>query len=295
MISKTLLFIFFCCTVSDLFGQISYSGFIGKYPIELLTNAHYEGTASAIYVYKNHNEPIVISGQLSKGVLKLYEKDKQDTNTASLIFEKFDTKTKTLKGVWTDLKTNKQYKIELVKDFDLDHTDSTDSENLEIIQPVSLPNSYFKLLVSKDKNHYSQRVTGIKIIDKKTNKLIQKIDLHCQLWGLDNVSVGDFNFDGKTDFSVFESSYAGPNTSSLYFLYDSSKNQYFDSGFTGVSLGFDSLEKRIFEHNQCCAGQIHTTATYKVEANKMVLIEEHCFIWDEEKQDLVEREMKDCQ
>ncbi len=97
------------------------------------------------------------------------------------------------------------------------------------------------------------------------------------------------------DFSVFESSYAGPNTSRLYFLYDPKSKSYFESGFTGVSLEFDSKTKRIFERNQCCAGTSVTTAEFKVVKNKMVLIKEHCFKWDEKKQELVERKIKDCQ
>jgi hypothetical protein len=90
-------------------------------------------------------------------------------------------------------------------------------------------------------------------------------------------------------------SYAGPNTSSLYFLYNTKTKKFFNSGFDGSSLEFDAKEKRIYERNQCCAGTVHTSAVYKVVKNKMVLIEQHCFVWDEKKQDLVERKMKDCQ
>ena len=32
------------------------------------------------------------------------------------------------------------------------------------------------------------------IFEKETDKLIQTIELDCQLFGLDNVSVGDYNF-----------------------------------------------------------------------------------------------------
>ncbi|MBY0487032.1 MAG: hypothetical protein K2P85_07605 [Flavobacteriaceae bacterium] len=123
-------------------------------------------------------------------------------------------------------------------------------------------------------------MTQVRIFQKKTDKLLQKIDVACQFWGLNNISTGDYNFDGITDFSIFESSYAGPNTSSLYFLYNPKTKKYFDSGFLGVSLEFDSKTKRIIERNQCCAGSIVTTATYKVVKNKMILEKEKCYkLW----------------
>src|SRR5690606_37054635 len=126
------------------------------------------------------------------------------------------------------------------------------------------------------------RVIGIRIFEKKTDKLLQEISLDCQLWGLNSVSVGDYNFDGIEDFSVFEQSYAGPNTSSVYFLFDPVTNRYFDSGFTGTSLEFDEKSKRIYEHNQCCAGRSHMNAEYKIVDNKMVLVEQSCLEYDEE-------------
>mgnify|MGYP006915287135 FL=1 len=135
----------------------------------------------------------------------------------------------------------------------------------------------------------------MKIFEKKTDRLIQQIHMDCQLVGLDNISTDDYNFDGLPDFAVFESSYAGPNTSSLYFLYNPVTKKFFNSEFSGTSLEFDKDKKCVYEHNQCCAGTSHTTAVYKVVNNKMVLVEQHCYIWSEKKQDLVERKMKDCQ
>ncbi len=77
--------------------------------------------------------------------------------------------------------------------------------------------------------------------------------------GLENITVDDYNFDGIQDFSVFETSYAGPNTSSLYFLYDLKSKKFFKSDFNGVSLEFDMKKKEIFELNQCCAGRQRIT------------------------------------
>ena len=89
-----------------------------------------------------------------------------------------------------------------------------------MMQRESLKDYYFKLLLTKAKGDHYAQVSGIKIIEKKTDRLLQHIKLECRLLGMGNVSIGDFNFDGVEEFSVFEAGYAGPNTSSKYFLYD---------------------------------------------------------------------------
>ncbi len=292
---KAVLLLTFICTSIPLFAQTTYVGFIDKYPIELVTDASSDGSVSAIYCYSNFDTPIVIDGTLKNGKLTFFEKDNSNKNTASLQFDNFDLKTNTLEGIWTDLKTLKKLPIVLNKSFEIKSGDEIEWTDKEILQPTSLDNKYFKLVLSKTKDSYYATVSGIKIFEKKTDRLLQKFNVNCQLWGLHNITIDDYNFDGIIDFSIFESSYAGANTSSLYFLYDPKAKQYFESDFSGVSLEFDSHKKRIFERNQCCAGSIVTTAEYKVIRDKMVLLNEHCYKWDEKKGELVERKMKECQ
>ncbi|MDA6072047.1 hypothetical protein NJT12_20690 [Flavobacterium sp. AC] len=264
----------------DLAAQISYTGFIDKYPIEFITDLNSEGSGNAIYAYSNYDTPIEIEGILKQKVLTFYEKDKTSKNTAKITFENFNPKSKKLEGVWTDLNTKKELKITLSKTFEVEYGDAAEWKNIEILQPVSLKGKYFKLIISKTKGGYA-KVTGVKILEKKTDKLIQQIALECELWGLKNISTGDYNFDGIEDFSVFESSYAGPNTSRLYFLYNPKTGKYFESSFSGTSLQFDSKTKRIEERNQCCAGRSVTTAQYKVVNDKMVLIKQTCLEYDD--------------
>ncbi|HMI79407.1 MAG TPA: hypothetical protein VK484_11475 [Ferruginibacter sp.] len=291
---KQLLYIFTLFLNSHgLFGQAGYSGFIGKYPIELVTHIYSDGIARAIYAYTNFDEPIVINGKLQKNKLSLFEKDKNEKNKASLTFDHFNVTDGKLEGSWTDLNTGKQLKISLTQTFDIDNAGNPEWKDRELLQAASSGNKYFKMIVSKEGGS-SARVTGIKVLEKKTDRLIQQINLDCQLMGLETVSIGDYNFDGIDDLSVFESSYAGPNTSSLYFLYDRKTGKYFNSGFTGTSLEFDSKTKRVFERNQCCAGSIVTTAEYKIVNNKMVLIKKRCYKWDDKKEELVERNIKEC-
>jgi hypothetical protein len=279
----------------QLFAQTNYKGFINKSPVELITNIYSDGTARAIYTYQKYDEPIVINGIQFKDSLVLQEKDKQGKTTATLTFLHFDKSQTHLSGTWKSIQTNQELPVSLDKEFDVEEGDSIEWHDREIIQPASLTNYYFKLVLSKTKDAFEARVTSVKIIQKKTDSLIQSIATDCQLSGLNNIEVDDYNFDGIKEFSLFESSYAGPNTSRVYFLYDPKTKSFFDAKFNGVSLDFDQKTKRIFEHNQCCAGTIHTTAIYKLIKNKMVLVEQHCYVWSEKKQDLVERKMKDCQ
>jgi hypothetical protein len=132
------------------------------------------------------------------------------------------------------------------------------------------------------------RVAGVRIYEKGTDRLIQSLNMNCEFFGLENISVGDYNFDGIDDFSVFESSYAGPNTSRIYILKEPKSEKYFVSEISGISLVFDADAKLIYEHNQCCAGRSHMNATYKVVDNKMELIDQSCLEYDDEKEEFIE-------
>jgi hypothetical protein len=265
-------------------AQTSYSGSIGPYPIQLVTYLYSDGDARALYAYDKFDTPIRINGKKVGSRLELYERNEQNVVTATLRFENFNPKSSTISGTWVNKDGSKKLNITLNKQFDAEG--ATDFNQKELLQAEATQTQYFKLLITKSQGDV--RVTGVKVLEKKTDRLIQQIDLDCQLMGLDNVSTGDFNFDGLEDFSVFEASYAGPNTSSIYILRLPGLEKYVVSSFTGTSLEFDAATKTIHEHNQCCAGRSHVNATYKVVNNKMVLIEKTCLEYDEEKDDFTE-------
>lgn len=282
---KQKITILLLLATSYLAAQISYKGFIDKYPIEFVTDVYSDGEGSAIYAYDSYDTPIVLNAKLKDKTLVLIEKDKNSKQTAQLTFENYDAKSEQLSGIWKDLNSGKELKISLTKDFDISYGNDVEWKEREILQPVSFKDKYFKLVITKDKENFYSQVSAIKIIEKKTDKVIQKINVECQLWGLYNINIGDYNFDGFEEFSVFESSYAGPNTSRIYFLYNPKTGKYFESSFSGTSLEFDSKTKRVYEHNQCCAGRSIEKAEYKVVNNKMVLVKKTCLEYDEKKQD----------
>lgn len=269
-------------------SQSSYSGYLGRFPIALVMYHYSDGVSLAYYAYDNYDSPIKINGNLKKRKLELFEKDKDGNNCATLIFEEFEEDSQEIKGKWVNTDASKTYQIALKKDFDIGYGDNLEWISKELLQLESTEEHYFKTIITKNKGDFYGRISGVKIYQKQTDKLIQTIDLDCQLFGIDNVSVGDYNFDGIQDFSVFEASYAGPNTSSIYILRNPYSNNYFKSDFGGTSLEFDNDAKLIYEHNQCCAGRSHMNATYKVINNRMVLIEQTCLEYDDEKEGFIE-------
>ena len=263
----------------NLFAQVNYIGFIDKYPIELFAEITSGNDTNAVYVYSNIDEPINLTGNFENGTVTFFEKDKKGKKTASMIFANYNPDNNKINGIWTDLKTKKELKITLTKK----------AENPEgIIQTTSINDKYFRVVTDY------QSTNEIRIYQKKTDKLLQNFAVECRFSGANSIEVDDFNFDELPDFSIFETSYAGPNTSSLYFLYNPKTKKYFDSGFTGVSLEFDSKTKRITETNSCCAGSSVVISEYKLVKNKMILTKEKCLKWSEEKQELIERKAVNC-
>ncbi|MFD1605672.1 XAC2610-related protein [Flavobacterium artemisiae] len=279
MKQKITLLFFLVTTL--LSAQISYKGFIYKYPIELVADIYSEESGSAVYAYSNFDTPIFLSAKLVGKNLVLAEKDKNNKISGKFILQNYNPKNKELNGTWKDINSGKELIVSLTKEFDLQDENNAVWSNREILQTTSLKDKYFKLVLSREKDRYQASVVCVKIFEKKTDKLIQKFDVECQLLGIGNISIDDYNFDGIPDFSVYEGGTAGPDSTSLYFLYDPKTGKYFESSFSGSSLEFDSKTKIISEHNQCCAGRKVMTAEYKVVNNKMVLLKRTCVEFDD--------------
>ncbi len=275
---KKIYFIAYLLVSINSFGQSSYSGFIDKFPIEFCSDANFDGPVLGFYVYEKYDEPIKFSGTLKNGLLILHEKDSLGKNTAMLIFKNFQAKSNKTEGTWKNLRNNKELKITLTKKFANDYNESREWKNVELLQANSFKNIYFKLLINKTKEDFTPKVTGLKLYEKKTDRLVQQFnDLDCQLMGLESLEINDYNFDGLLDFSIFEQSYAGANTSRVYFLFNPEIGNYDKSSFTGTSLEFNPKTKRIIENNQCCGGRNQTISEYKVVNNEMILIIKNCY------------------
>ncbi len=274
-------------------GQAAYRGTVGNAPIELALNATEEGELTGVYLYTKIGAPIGLGGTLRRGVLLLTEPDAHGKPAATLTIPAFAARATRLTGTWRSLATGRQ--LPLVLASRPASEGAADGPRYELLQTESLKNSYFQTVLAGEPDNYASRVVAVRVLAKGTNRLVQQVAVDCQSQGLHSVSVGDFNFDGYPDFSVFESSYAGPNTTSLYYLYNPATQRYTPSGFEGTSLEFDAKKRRVYEHNSCCAGSSVTSVEYKVVRNKLVELARHCYRWDDKKEELVERPFSACQ
>jgi len=279
-----LLFTFLFVSLGE--AQITYRGFIDKYPIEFVYFNYSDGDARALYSYDKFDTPVLLGGTLKNKQAVLYLKDSLDVVKETFVFKNYSPDASEITGTWTNAATKKVLKVTLTKKFDADEGGSW--QNREMLQSESTADHYFRIVISKPPDFFMAKITGVKIFEKGSDRLIQTIPLDCEFRYLENLSTGDFNFDGKTDFSVFEHSYAGANTSSLYILKNKTGELYTLSSFSGSSLAFDPETRTISENNSCCGGTSVMNALYKVVNDEMVLIEKHCFEWNEEADDLVE-------
>jgi hypothetical protein len=278
-------------------GQSCYTGTIGPLPIELTLEdggANQSVQQQGMYVYTKFDTPIKVSGTLKHGTLTLTERDSHGKATGTFTVAAFSASRASYTGTWKNLTTGQRLPLVLTRRFDL-WASPPPAGPLELRQYASLPSIYFQEVLAKDAETGKLAVSQVRLLEKKTDRLVQQFDVECERQGLTSIMVGDYNFDGHPDFAVFEHGYAGPNTSSLYFLYNPATKRFEESGFEGISLEFDAAKKRIYERNSCCAGTSVTTAVYKLVKNEMVPLETHCYRWSEKSKRLVERPASECQ
>ena len=163
-ILSLLSFIFVTLTCQS---QTTYTGFVDKYPIQLVTHIYSDGDARAIYAYDKFDTPILIPGKLKGNRLELNEKDDKGKIQARLIFKNFSQTSDKILGEWINADSTKRLKITLTKQFDFDNNDNTTWINRELLQQESTPTHYFKLLISNDGPENDARVTGVRILEKK--------------------------------------------------------------------------------------------------------------------------------
>lgn len=285
-----IIFFLLCITYSfSASAQILYSGTIGQYPIELQAEIS-TGNGTGVYLYKSTNIPIALSCTLTGSTWTLTEKNKRGIASAYFTFNSFDTGSTTITGIWKDIQSGKELPVTLHKQYNANEYGEGNSwDNRTIIQLESLKNIYFRAILKKDKDSYYPTVKTIQLMDKKTGRLLQQFEVDCQERGFYCVSSGDYNFDNLSDFSVFSQSYAGPNVSSLYYLYDPARKKYVASEIGGISLDFDAATKTVTETNQSGAGRYMQITRYKIVKNKMVQLSSKEYEWDDTQQDLIEK------
>jgi hypothetical protein len=269
------------CLAPAAQADLVYEGTLGKQPIHLVLEDYSDGAVSAMYVYDRHDTPIALSGRADGGRLELHEKDGERA-VATLRFGGFAHASATLAGTWSPAGGGAPLPIALRKVLELERYRPMAGPAVEILQGASTPDHYFKVSFAPEGHDGRPRAVAVSVYRKRTDQWLQTFEVDADARGFQGVDTGDFDFDGVADFSLFEASAAGPNTTSLYFLNRPATGMYVLSGISGVSLEFDAGTKRVHEHNQCCAGRSHMNATYRVVDDKLVLESRECLEMSED-------------
>lgn len=276
------IFIFFCFTI-DIYAQLVYSGSIGKASLELVVvPSDYDTTASGVYLYKKYNEPISLTGTHKGKMLTLFETDKNKNKTGQFIFESYDNRTPHVTGIWKNLKTNASFPVELKLLSDVKKS-AADSSG-ELLQCESTADFFFKLIVESIDSEL--KVSGIKVFEKKTGRIKQVINCDCRYFeSCKSLEVEDYNFDGENDFSIEKDIFASANDSRFYILWDHQDKRFFDTGFEGINLIFDSSTKTVREPISDPVTNTYHISIYVIKKNALVLKEKFCQRYNEKVDD----------
>lgn len=245
-----------------------------------------------VYIYNKHKIPIPL--EIGKDKEKLILK----SNDEIFYFENYDKKKEKIRGKWK--KGDKELVVNLEKRLDTDFSLGGD-KIIAIPMFHSTKNEYFWVKINKDeKSSWSRAfVEEILIYDKKTRKLLQKIDIKDEelstFIGINSLDVGDYNFDGVIDFSIFGSFFAGPNTISNYFLKNKKNGKYeLAESYSYTSLSFDEKEKKVYSESSSGAGKYRNTITFIIKENILVPTERFSLeISDDGMKEIIISEVKD--
>lgn len=249
-----------------------YSGTLGKSAISFeLAND------SALYFYNHYRTPIDLSAGASsdKNTLIFIERNAKNKPIGEFHLQ---IKASKLDGYWLNVKTHAKLAVHLIQSADL----------RGVMQSASFKNRYIRVKCLNN----GTRVT---MIDKATDKTVQKLMVESSSCSLFTVSIGDYNFDGFADFSTAGESFAGPNTSRNYYIYQPQKHNFqFNEQLSSlVTLRFNQQSKIITSTNQCCAGSSISVDSYRWQKNVLKQIEGVCYKRNDNG-DLVAKERKAC-
>lgn len=240
---KILLTVF----VLSLFNKVNagthicyvYKGVIGSDPV--VFNIQIEESYSkanllkvnGVYIYQKENSPIPLAGILDLARRKLVLQEIIGGKNRAILNLTFSEKLMT--GIRKKTNSTLSQIINLQETSSLIDTaafDNTKVTGVEIIQDTSLKNYLLVGVYSKMDRYYDAEMDQLKLIDKKTGKPFQIIDLTSiedpsgvQIENIfKNVEISDHNKDGYNDVAIWNKS--GKYGSRLYAYYNQTLKKY---------------------------------------------------------------------
>lgn len=256
---KQIFFLLILIPIS-IFSQDAenFKGKIGENKIEMFLNFDWSNyKVHGIYKYEKFNNIISIDGKIGEPIEIIEYQN--NLPFAKLTFSHFNDMNNPIVGIWKKLNDNKEIPIEIKNTEDiLCANKACFYEKAEILQKKSTKYEFFKLEIQKNEDNNNPIVTSINVYSKKTGKLIKKIPCICPYKETNSIEIGDFNFDGIEDFSIYKSS--NKYIRKYYFI--KSKNKFLKVNFYSDNLIFDKNKKVIKRIDTLKNGKIKISKYY---------------------------------
>ena len=191
-ISALVTFLFISIQLN---AQIQYSGYIGSFPITLVSYDARPGNIVAHYIYDKYDDPIKLKGYFDDMQMQFIENDEDQKVRAVLDFKSFSFESDSAIGIWQNFKNCDEHQILLCKETDLNIGYKQKYSNEEILQYGSTKDHYFKTVSSKEGGLSLGQVTAVQIFEKYTDRLVQVIQLDCEHVSYNSITIDDYNFD----------------------------------------------------------------------------------------------------
>ncbi|SIT32295.1 hypothetical protein SAMN05421788_11179 [Filimonas lacunae] len=234
LLTPLLYFVSFITAHAGWYVCYNFEGTIGKHPIHLylqIMGIHREGNDSVVkieglYKYDKYNEPIALTGTLNRGnhvVLKEIV-----NNQPNAVFD-FVLSGPAVTGSWVLLKDMKLLPLQLNKTGELTDTlNESTAASVEILQSANFKDNYMVGVYSKAASEDRVQMDQLKILNKKTNAIVQVIDFSKVETTTGNVITIIYNnveiSDDNKDLQIWNS--AGRMGSILHAHFNSATGKY---------------------------------------------------------------------
>lgn len=276
------------------FGQVAYTGTIGKAPIEFVIYS--DSCERAVYAYSKYRTPIDLYGHWRNDTLTYREYGANGTDTSAILrLAPFRRDLDTVNGTWRDFRTGHELPLSLRRQFQPILADTLQGIRQTLLYPLTAGDYVFHLGTYQTReSYYGSMIDTIFIRSRKSGALLQAIPVSNQLETFSSdlfsqaLEVGDYNLDRHLDFSLFADRFANGNTSRDYYLFNPREKRFYETSFTETNLEFHE-DGSITSTNDCCNRTESLSSSYKLRGNELIEMSREEVRQDPETHEEIER------